>query len=93
MVLLHEDGQGHSPQVDVCTHPDESLGARDDVLWKLQTMFRAGSWSAHALLEQGGTLTEDVQLRGRSVQSNVSPGMREFFWNSGVDRMSPPVLL
>ena len=37
---------------------------RDDVVWKLQTMFRAGSWSAHALREQGGTLTEDVQLRG-----------------------------
>ena len=47
-------------------------------LWQLQTLFRAGVTFAHALREQEGTLTEDVQLRGskRAVEQYLS--MREF---------------
>ena len=37
-----------------------------------------GLRSAHALREQGGTLTEDIQLRGSKRAVEQSPGMREF---------------
>ena len=48
---------------------------------------------AHTLPEQGGTLTEDVQL-GRSKRVvEQSLDVREFVGDCGVDSVSPLVLL